>query len=65
MNRSIPLFPKEKIVLKPKEQKLVKVEAPFIEEISSLACKDIRQANVKYDDVKFYMKLSDVRYNEQ
>ena len=37
LNRSIPIFPKEKIVLKPKEQKLVKVEAPFIDEILSLA----------------------------
>ena len=37
LNRSIPLFPKKKIVLKPKEQKLVKVEAPFIDEISGLA----------------------------
>ena len=37
MNRSIPLFPKEKIILKPKEQKLVKVEAPFVDEISGLA----------------------------
>ena len=37
LNRSIPLFPKERIILKPKEQKLVKVEAPFIDEISDLA----------------------------
>ena len=36
LNRSIPLFPREKIILKPKEQKLVKVEAPFIDEISGL-----------------------------
>ena len=33
----MPLFLKEKIILKPKEQKLVKVEAPFIDEISGLA----------------------------
>ena len=37
MNRSIPLFPKAKIILKLKEQKLVKVEVPFIDEISGLA----------------------------
>ena len=42
LNRSIPLFPKEKIVLKPKEQKLIKVEAPFIDEISGLAIVKIR-----------------------
>ena len=34
LNRSLPIFPKECIVLKPREQKLIKVEAPFIGEIS-------------------------------
>ena len=34
--RSIPLFPKKKIILKPKKQRLVKVEAPFIGKISGL-----------------------------
>ena len=37
LNRSVPLFPKEKIILKPKEQRLIKVEAPFLDEISGLA----------------------------
>ena len=37
MNRSVPVFPKERIILKPKEQKLVKIEAPFSDEISGLA----------------------------
>ena len=37
LNRSVPIFPKEKIILKQKEQKLVKVEAPFSDEISGLA----------------------------
>ena len=37
LNRSIPLFPREKIILKLKEQTLVKVEAPFIDKISGLA----------------------------
>ena len=37
LNRSLPLFPKKCIVLKPKEQKLIKVKAPFIDEISRLA----------------------------
>ena len=36
LNRSVPIFPKEKIILKPKEQKLVNVEAPFSDEISGL-----------------------------
>ena len=37
LNRSIPFFPKEKTEIKPKEQKLVVVEALFIEEISGMA----------------------------
>ena len=37
LNRSLPIFPKERVVLKPKEQRLIKVEAPFIDEISGLA----------------------------
>ena len=35
LNRSI--FPKEETVLKPKEQKVIKIEAPFLDEISGLA----------------------------
>ena len=37
MNRSLPIFPEECVMIKPKEQKLIKVEAPFIDEISHLA----------------------------
>ena len=37
LNRSLPIFPKEHIFLKPKEQKMIKVIAPFIDEISGLA----------------------------
>ena len=33
----MPIFPKEKVILKPGEQKIVKVEGPFTDEISSLA----------------------------
>ena len=36
LNRSVPIYPEE-IILKPDEQKLVKVRAPFIDEISGLA----------------------------
>ena len=37
MNRSVPIFPKERIILKLNEQKLVKIDAPFSDEISGLA----------------------------
>ena len=37
MNRSVPIYPENEIVLKPNEQKLVKVKAPFADEISGMA----------------------------
>ena len=37
LNRSVPIYPEKQIILKPDEQKLVKVRVPFIDEISGLA----------------------------
>ena len=37
LNRSVPMYPKKQIILKPNEQKLVKVKAPFMDEILGLA----------------------------
>ena len=37
LNRSLPIFLEECIVLKPRKKRLIKVEAPFIDEISGLA----------------------------
>ena len=37
LNRSIPFFAKEKVKVKPKEQKLIVVEISFVEEISGMA----------------------------
>ena len=37
LNRSLPIFSKECVIFKPKELKLIRVKAPFIEEISGLA----------------------------
>ena len=37
LKRSIPFFPKEKVEVKPKEQKFIVLEAPFVEEISGMA----------------------------
>ena len=37
LNRSLPIFPVDCMILKPKEQKLIKVKVPFIDEISGLA----------------------------
>ena len=37
LNRSLPIFPKEHVILKPKEQKLFNMKAPFIDKITDLA----------------------------
>ena len=37
LNRSVPFFQTEKVMVKPKEQKMITLEAPFIEEISGMA----------------------------
>ena len=36
LNRSLPIFPENYMILKPKEQKLIKIKAPFIDIISGL-----------------------------
>ena len=35
-NRSIPMFPKVEILLKPREQRVLNIDVPFIDEISEL-----------------------------
>ena len=37
LNKSLPFFSKEQVVVKPKEQKFIKIEALFVDEISGLA----------------------------
>ena len=37
LSRSIPIFPREQVVIKPGEKKLVPIESPFVEEISGMA----------------------------
>ena len=37
LNRSVPIYPMKELLLKPDEQKLVKVKVPFVNEISGLA----------------------------
>ena len=37
LNRSVPFFSKQQIVLKPKERKFIKIEVPFVDEISGLS----------------------------
>ena len=61
LNRSIPFFLKECIVLKPKEQKLIKVEAPFIDEILGLVIikvLDKNNQNTMMFKLKFIQNLT-------
>ena len=37
LNRSTPIYPEKEVILKPNEQKLVKVKATFVDEISGMA----------------------------
>ena len=37
LNRFVPIFPEKDVILKPNEQKLIKVRAPFVDEISGMA----------------------------
>ena len=37
MSRSIPIFPREEVIVKPVEKKLIPIEALFVEEISGMA----------------------------
>ena len=37
LNRSVPIFPENCTILKPSERKLIKVKAPYVDEISGLA----------------------------
>ena len=58
LNRSIPFFPREKVDVKPKEQKLIVVEVPFVEEISGMAITKL--LHVK-DQMTLTMKLKFIR----
>ena len=33
LNRSLPFFSKDQVIVKPKERKFTKIEAPFVDEI--------------------------------
>ena len=58
LNRSIPFFPKEKVEVKPKEQKLMVLEAPFKEEIMGMA---ITKLLDKKEQMTLTLKLKFIR----
>ena len=47
MSRSIPIFPREQVVVKPGEKKLIPIEVLFIEEISGMAVAKIMDQGQK------------------
>ena len=47
LNRSIPFLSKEQVILKPKEQRLLKIEALLIDKISGLALVQILDRKVQ------------------
>ena len=58
LNRSIPFFAKEAVEVQPKEQKLITIEAPFIEEISGMA---ITKLLDKKSHIAITLKLKFIR----
>ena len=58
LNRSISFFPKEQVLLKPREQRFIKIEAPFIDEISGLVIVKVLD---KKSQSRLMLKLKFVR----
>ena len=61
LNKSIPFFPREKVSVKPKEQKLVVLQAPFVEEISGMAITkmlDVKEQKTLTMKFKFIRKMA-------
>ena len=58
LNRSIPFFPSEKVEVKLKEQKLIVLEALFVEEISGMAI--TKMLDIK-EQIALTMKLKFIR----
>ena len=58
LNRSIPFFPKEKVEVKPKEQKLMVLEVPFEEGITGMAITKLLDTK---EQMTFTMKIEFIR----
>ena len=54
----MPFFSKEQVIVKPKERKFIKIEAPFVDEISGLAIVKILDSN---EQCTVVLKLKFVR----
>ena len=47
LHRSVPIVPEKSVILKPNEQKLIKVKAPFVDKISGMAMVKILDGGIK------------------
>ena len=68
LNRSLPFFSKEQVVVKPKERKFIKIEAPFVDEISGIAIVkmlDTKEQCTVVLQLKFIKELSIIRCYKQ
>ena len=68
LNRSLPIFPEDHVILKSKEKKLIKVKAPFIDEIPGLAIVKILGRGTHSTlliKLKIHTKCSSTRYSKQ
>ena len=61
LNRSIPFFPKEEVSVKPKEQKIITLEGPFVEQILGMAITKMLDAK---EQKTLTMKLKFIRNRE-
>ena len=67
LNRSVPIYPEKKLILKTDEQKLVKIRAPFVDEISGLAIIKIidgRTNSTPVNKVEIYMQQGSFGHKE-
>ena len=67
LNRSVPIYPEKELILKPNEQKLVKVRALFVDEISGLAKIKIingRTNSTLVNRVEIYMQQGSFGHKE-
>ena len=68
LSRSIPFFPVLTVEIAPTSQKMVIIEAPFIEELSGMAMVkilDMKEQTTKHDKIKIHLKQSGFEDHKQ
>ena len=65
LNRSLAFFSKEQVVVKSKEGKFIKIEAPFVDKISGLAIVKMLDVRTVYSSIEICKELSIIRCHTQ